>query len=572
MRTRILARAVMNGESTDPQAWMAMFPSLFGGGVLRPPIAPDPRRCWPHRSTVAERGEQVRSQFRGAIVEELTARLLARRAGPAAVRRERRILFDGVRAEIHPYDVTVERDGAAEAYDCKWGARGINADVLHQLDDARAHAAEEDERLAVGAGGVRRRSGRAMSGSRSRPPRTRRRRSSRSRRSTGSRTGRRERRDPAHRARREPDACSAPYRRALRRGRPGRAAAHLRRAALRPGPRLVPLGQPRLHRAWYAERGLAWLGARGRGARRCADVRVGDELPGHDPGRRLAPGLGASADRVRRCDRRARRVDPRRLGAPRCARCADARSRPSSSRCSGRPRRPSRSRRVAPPADRRRMSRRATFTVRPQELDPMDHVNNAVYADWLDEQVIARRGSRRRPAPCRGPSASSTPARPSRVPAWKGGPGPPMTAAGGRDSRARTGPSSSAPDSIRGDPPGPADAARRARRPAPRDRGRPRPIAGDPRRAVGRPLVGPARPRRSDRGVGHPRPGEHRFRRRGRRRDRRQHPVPRGGRTPTTATPVWTCSSTPPTRARGSVATPSGRSPATSSRHSTTTG
>jgi acyl-ACP thioesterase len=28
-------------------------------------------------------------------------------------------------------------------------------------------------------------------------------------------------------------------------------------------------------------------------------------------------------------------------------------------------------------------------TVRPQELDPLDHVNNAVYADWLDEQVVA---------------------------------------------------------------------------------------------------------------------------------------------------------------------------------------
>ena len=67
----------------------------------------------------------------------------------AAVRRERRILFDGVRAEIHPYDVTVEREGAAEAYDCKWGARGINADVLDQLDDARTHAADEDERLVV---------------------------------------------------------------------------------------------------------------------------------------------------------------------------------------------------------------------------------------------------------------------------------------------------------------------------------------------------------------------------------------------------------------------------------------
>jgi acyl-ACP thioesterase len=34
-------------------------------------------------------------------------------------------------------------------------------------------------------------------------------------------------------------------------------------------------------------------------------------------------------------------------------------------------------------------ARRSTFVARPQELDPMDHVNNAVYADWLDEQVIA---------------------------------------------------------------------------------------------------------------------------------------------------------------------------------------
>ena len=94
-------------------------------------------------------GAWMRSQVRGAIIEEVTALLLARRVGAAAVHRERRILFDGVRAEIHPYDVTVERDGAAEAYDCKWGARGINADVLHQLDDARANAAGEDEVLGV---------------------------------------------------------------------------------------------------------------------------------------------------------------------------------------------------------------------------------------------------------------------------------------------------------------------------------------------------------------------------------------------------------------------------------------
>jgi hypothetical protein len=101
---------------------------------------------------VADRGEQVRSQFRGAIVESLTERLLraGRPAAPAgAIRRERRILFDGVRAEIHPYDVTVEIEGGAAAIDCKWGARGISADVLHQLDDARQHAADDDERLAV---------------------------------------------------------------------------------------------------------------------------------------------------------------------------------------------------------------------------------------------------------------------------------------------------------------------------------------------------------------------------------------------------------------------------------------
>jgi acyl-ACP thioesterase len=30
--------------------------------------------------------------------------------------------------------------------------------------------------------------------------------------------------------------------------------------------------------------------------------------------------------------------------------------------------------------------------VRPQELDPMVHVNNAVYADWLDEAVLAAGG------------------------------------------------------------------------------------------------------------------------------------------------------------------------------------
>ena len=141
----VLARAVMNGERTDPATWRAMVPACF----------PDERSeaILAASLEVAERGEQVRSQFRGAVVEAVTQLLLLRRAarsGPAVVRRERRVLFDGVRAEIHPYDVTVEVAGAAEVYDCKWGARGINADVLHQLDDARTHAADEEEPLTVG--------------------------------------------------------------------------------------------------------------------------------------------------------------------------------------------------------------------------------------------------------------------------------------------------------------------------------------------------------------------------------------------------------------------------------------
>ena len=147
---RLLARAVMNGESLDPATWRTMFPTLFG------PTAPAPGDAVRDRSEailaaslrVADRGDQTRSQFRGAVVEALTERLLAARTGP--VRRERRILFDGRPAEIHPYDVTVERDGAGEAWDCKWGARGIKADVLHQLDDARRGAADEHERLLVG--------------------------------------------------------------------------------------------------------------------------------------------------------------------------------------------------------------------------------------------------------------------------------------------------------------------------------------------------------------------------------------------------------------------------------------
>jgi hypothetical protein len=148
---RLLARAVMNGESTDPAVWRTMFPSLWAADASDDEGA-RAEAILAVSLEVAERGEQVRSQVRGAIVEALTAELLARR-GPtvaATIRRERRILFDGVAAEIHPYDVTVESPGSPEAWDCKWGARGIGPDVLYQLDDARTHALDEGVALSVG--------------------------------------------------------------------------------------------------------------------------------------------------------------------------------------------------------------------------------------------------------------------------------------------------------------------------------------------------------------------------------------------------------------------------------------
>lgn len=143
---RWMARAAMNGERTDAEIWRRMFPALFGEGSAAE-LRDHAERLLAASLEVANRGEQARSSYRGAVVEELTAQLLARRSG--VVKRERRVLFDGVPAEIHPYDVTVESTTRPEVYDCKWGARGINADVLNQLDDARAHAVDEEIEITV---------------------------------------------------------------------------------------------------------------------------------------------------------------------------------------------------------------------------------------------------------------------------------------------------------------------------------------------------------------------------------------------------------------------------------------
>ena len=122
---RWLARAVMNGERTDPATWRRIFPSLFGQAAA-PALRDHAGQVLDAGLEVANRGEAARSQYRGAVVEELTARILARRA--ASVRRERRVLFDGVRAEIHPYDVTVESTASA---------RGLRLQVGRPRDQRR---------------------------------------------------------------------------------------------------------------------------------------------------------------------------------------------------------------------------------------------------------------------------------------------------------------------------------------------------------------------------------------------------------------------------------------------------
>ena len=72
---RLLARAAMTGERLDPETWHRIFPTLFGEGV-----GEELRR---HAEDVlgvsleiADLGDASRSQYRGALVEELTARLL----------------------------------------------------------------------------------------------------------------------------------------------------------------------------------------------------------------------------------------------------------------------------------------------------------------------------------------------------------------------------------------------------------------------------------------------------------------------------------------------------------------
>ena len=141
-------------------------------------------------------------------------------------------------------------------------------------------------------------------------------------------------------------------------------------------------------RAWYAERGLAWL-VRAAEVAVLEPVQVGDGLVGTtqvvgwrrvwarrrttfaDPGGDLVAWVHIDWVLLDR------RGAPTRVPAEFAMFGAAAATFPLA--------------RVdlPPPADVATPNR---FDVRPQELDPMDHVNNAVYADWLDEQVTVAGG------------------------------------------------------------------------------------------------------------------------------------------------------------------------------------
>ena len=143
-------------------------------------------------------------------------------------------------------------------------------------------------------------------------------------------------------------------------------------------------------REWYRERGLTWL-ARAAEVTVEGDMRVGDEIVGTTQvvgwrrvwARRRTDFVDASGARLAWTNVDWVLLDRR--GAPtRVPPDFDEHFwAPQATFPLGRVTLPERPADAAPPM---------TIQVRPQELDPMDHVNNAVYADWLDEAIVRAGG------------------------------------------------------------------------------------------------------------------------------------------------------------------------------------
>ena len=188
---------------------------------------------------------------------------------------------------------------------------------------------------------------------------------------------------------REPDACSAPYRVRFDEAAPDgllRTSVLLRYAQDLAWFHSSARG---FGRDWYAERGITWL-VRAAEVAVVAPVRVGSELVG------TTRVIGARRVWARR---RTDFVDADGAAAAVVTIdwvLLDARGLPTRIPAEFEPVFGTTQTAIElgrvelgdAPAD----ATRAALTVRPQELDPMDHVNNAVYADWLEERVIAAGG------------------------------------------------------------------------------------------------------------------------------------------------------------------------------------
>ncbi len=184
---------------------------------------------------------------------------------------------------------------------------------------------------------------------------------------------------------RHPDTCSAPYRVRFDEAGPDgwlRTSVLLRYAQDVAWHHSASRG---FGRAWYAERGLTWL-VRAAEVAVLAPIEVGSEIEG------TTQVVGWRRVWARR------RTDFRDAGGMVVAwtqidwvlldrNGAPTRIPSEFDAVFGAPTVPFGLARVTldePPAGARRLS----YAVRPQELDPLDHVNNAVYADWLEQAVI----------------------------------------------------------------------------------------------------------------------------------------------------------------------------------------
>jgi len=145
---RLIARALMGDPEPDgatAAAYTAVLPSR------RSPSDP----LIVGALAIGGKAAQSNAQYRGAIVEAVTAEILKRRTTLSRepermVRRERRFAVDGAAADPHPFDVTVETGPIPELWDCKWGARGLDDSLLAELEDARIRAAGVGVRIAIG--------------------------------------------------------------------------------------------------------------------------------------------------------------------------------------------------------------------------------------------------------------------------------------------------------------------------------------------------------------------------------------------------------------------------------------